>query len=209
MPDEASPRRRREIMLQHALDAVRFGPDRTLNLRASLPSEADAVMRAEAWLRERQASGAGEVLIITGRGHNSPDGVSVVRTGVARLLSSLRRRGVIAKFGEHSAGSFAVHLAPLRALLEAPRRRRESATPRRSAGEMASIAGLTPETRRQLERLAVRSLETLGAGTLDESFIAAEMRRQFGLLAAAIPPVADRDRRLASAIDHALREFET
>ena len=54
--------RRRTVELKQALDEARFGSDRTLNLRASLPTAQEAVRRAEAWLRERQVAGATEVL---------------------------------------------------------------------------------------------------------------------------------------------------
>src|SRR5690348_18303996 len=89
------PRRRSLTPLHHAFDEARFGAERTLNLRASLPSPYHAVKRAEAWLRERQVARAGEVLVITGRGNQSFDNVSVVREAIVKLLASLRRRGVV------------------------------------------------------------------------------------------------------------------
>src|SRR5436309_2571191 len=57
-----------------AFDEATFGPKNTLNLRESLPTAADARHRAEAWLRERQISRASEVLVITGRGNQTPGG---------------------------------------------------------------------------------------------------------------------------------------
>ncbi len=74
--------RRQRAGVLSALDEARFGMQRTLNLRESLPTVADAVARAEAWLRERQVTITGEVLIVTGRGKGSPGGVSVVREAI-------------------------------------------------------------------------------------------------------------------------------
>ena len=63
---------------------------RTLDLRATMPTAAEAERRAEAWLRERQATTGGEVLVITGRGRGSVDGIAVVRRAVERLLARTR-----------------------------------------------------------------------------------------------------------------------
>src|SRR4051812_39687234 len=144
-----------------AFDEAEFGPKNTLNLRESLPSAADARYRVEAWLRERQISGVKEVLVITGRGNQSPGGVSLVREGILALLPSLRRRGVVSEWREHSAGSFVVKLGSISSLLEAPRRRRErESVPVLSNPE--SLRQLDKSTLELLRRLAVRSLETLG-----------------------------------------------
>src|SRR6185312_4762798 len=110
--------------LHQAFDEIRFGADRTLNLRTHHPSRKQALRRAENWLRERQMSRAGEALVITGRGNNSPDGVSVVRTAILQLFASLRRRGVISDFVEHTPGSFVVTFAKLNAVRDAPQRAR-------------------------------------------------------------------------------------
>ncbi|HEU4747870.1 MAG TPA: Smr/MutS family protein, partial [Gemmatimonadaceae bacterium] len=82
--------------LWKAFDEAQFSPANTLNLRESLPTVADARFRAEQWLRERQVSRAKKVLIITGRGNNSPGQVSPVREAIQALFPLLRRRGVIA-----------------------------------------------------------------------------------------------------------------
>src|SRR5712671_5599945 len=108
-----------------AFDEAEFGPKNTLNLRESLPTAADARHRAEAWLRERQVSRASEVLLITGRGNQSPGGVSAVRAAIAALLPALRRRGVVSEWREHSPGSYVVKLGSISAMLEAPRRKRD------------------------------------------------------------------------------------
>jgi len=104
--------------LQHALDELRFGRSGTLNLRASLPTAAEAVKRAESWLRMKQAEGAREVLIVTGRGNHSFARVPVVREAVQRLLAYLSTRGVVEQHSEHSPGSFAVRLLPMTAAVE-------------------------------------------------------------------------------------------
>jgi hypothetical protein len=195
--------RRRLVELKHAYDEARFGAERTLNLRASTPTVTDATFRTEAWLRERQASLGGEVLIITGRGNRSEDGYSVVREAVAKLLRSLKRKGVVEDLAEHTAGSFVVALAPMRRLFESPRRSRESPPPRPAPG--ATLVGLEPATRTLLHELATRSLDSLGIDA-DGSFLDDEMGRQLGLLLRAVPDGADREARLREAITRTLSE---
>jgi len=196
--------RRRLVELKHAFDEARFGAERTLNLRAAMPTVNDAVVRTERWLRERQASLGGEVLIITGRGNRSDEGYSVVREATTKLLRSLRRKGVVAEVVEHTPGSFVVTLASMRRLFESPRRTGEK-TARRPAG--ASIVGLEAETRSLLRELALRSLDSLGIAG-DEPFLDDEMGRQLALLLPAIPEGPEREARLRDAITRALREDE-
>src|SRR3982074_2630174 len=81
--------------LQEAFAEVRFGATRTLNLRTSLPTASEAGARVERWLRQHQVQQSGEVLVITGRGNNSQDGISVVRETSVRVFHELRRKGVI------------------------------------------------------------------------------------------------------------------
>src|SRR5215469_4449918 len=139
-----------------ALDEARYGRDRILNLHISRPTADEAVRRVDVWLRERQAAKAGEVLVITGRGRGSLDGVPVVREAIARLLPALRRAGVILGAREHGEGAFIVRLAPLQALVDAPRRRRPSApTP---VSDPQAVSGLDAESRALLRRLAIVSL---------------------------------------------------
>lgn len=177
----ATYHRRRLLAVRQALDEARFGAERTLNLRPSLPTAAEAVTRTESWLRQQQVGGATEVLIITGRGNQSPDGISPVRTEVESLLRRLRRRGVVARFEEHTPGSFTVGLASLRELWEAPRRKR---TRQPSApADPPGLAALQAETRRLLRDLAMRSLDSLGVRA-DEQLIATEMLTLFSALAA-------------------------
>lgn len=189
--------------LWHAFDEAHFGPSRTLNLRESLPTGAEARARAESWLRERQVAGVGEVLVITGRGNRSVDGVPVVRTAMLALFPSLRRRNVVLGWSEHSPGSFVVLLAPLSALFEAPRRRREPDAP---STDPPSLAALEPATRKLLRQLAVESLDALGV-RLSERFVESEMIAKFAALSAALPAPAS-DAALRAAIVHALAEVK-
>lgn len=191
-----------------AFDEARF-KGRTLNLRESLPTVAEASRRAESWLREKQVAAVGEVLIVTGRGNNSEGGVSPVREAVIRLLHLLRRRGVVSAHAEHTPGSFIVELAPLQALVDAPKRSRDTA-PSPKAAAPQSLELLDEETRTLLRNLAERILESLGVQDKDP-FMQGEMLRQFGLLAAGLPadvPGADRERALKEAIRRVLDQYE-
>ena len=191
--------------LHHAFDDARFGPSRTLNLRNALPTVREAVVRTEAWLRERQASRAGELLIITGRGNKSDGGVSPVREAVVRSLASLRRRGVVATVAEHTPGSFVVTPAPLSALREAARRDRE---PKATAlADPAALSALDPATRRVLRRVAQRALEALGV-TDASRFLQREMLEQFSLVAPGIPDGPNREARLRAALDALLLDYD-
>ena len=202
MPSGKAPSRQ----LWKAFDEALFGPKNTLNLREGLPSAADARYRTESWLRERQVSKSGDVLVITGRGNNSPGGVSAVREAVAGLLPLLRRRGVVSEWREHSPGSFVVRLAPLKALLEAPPRKRDRnvgltiANPR-------SLSGLEPETLDLLRRLALKSLENLGVRDAGK-FVEGEMEAQFDRLAAGIGSGPESEARLRSAVLSALDQLD-
>src|SRR5438105_838671 len=174
--------------LRQAFDEARFGNGRTLNLRDALPTAAEAVARAEAWLRQQQVqltareSEAEDVLIITGRGNNSPGGVSVVRGAVEGLLHRLKQRGVVAGHREHTPGSFVVVLAPVHALWNPPARVTHGEVPVPPA-DPASLEALDRETRTLLRQLAERSLEQLGVRGDRDRFIDAEMIRQFSALA--------------------------
>src|SRR5512133_2691362 len=188
--------------LRQAFDEARFGTQRTLNLRESLPTPGDAVARTETWLRQQQVDRANEVLIVTGRGNQSEGGVSVVRDAVLRLLHVLKRRGVISSHEEHTPGSFVVIPAPLSALWESPRRNRgrgiapPPATP-------PSLEDLDEDTRVMLRNLAERALEGLGLKDT-AAFLQGEMLRQFGAIAATIGDAPGREARLRTAIRAAL-----
>lgn len=191
--------------LHHAFDEMRFGPDRTLNLRTHHPSRDQAVRRAENWLRERQMSRATEALVITGRGNNSPDGVSVVREAIVQLLATLRRRGVIDGMVEHTPGSFVVTFAKLGAVRDAPQRSRNPHEP--PPRDPASLAALEPETRAILRMLAKRAIEELGAEP-KPSFVEQEMLAQFAAAAPGVPEGADREQRLRDVLRAALHEYD-
>lgn len=198
--------------LRQAFDEARFGGGRTLNLRDSLPTAAEAVARAEAWLRHQQiqqSSGASdvEVLIITGRGNNSIGGVSVVRSAVEGLLHRLKQRRVVTGHREHTPGSFVVTLAPVQALFETPIRKGDAvAVP--PPPEPASLDALDSETRNLLRQLAERSLEQLGVRTDRDRFIESEMIRQFNALATSLAGEGARETLLRVAIRRALDEYD-
>jgi len=191
--------------LKQAFDEARFGPQRTLNLRESLPTADQATKRAESWLRQAQVARAGEVLIITGRGRGSDGGISVVREAVNALLHVLRRRGVVRDFREHTPGSFVVTLAPIAELWEAPRRNRDRgvALPK----HRASLQGLDEESRALLRILAERALEGLGEKDTTE-FVEGEMARQFTAIVASIGAERDNAQALREAIRTALDQHE-
>jgi hypothetical protein len=196
--------------LQHALDELRFGRTGTLNLRTSLPTAAEAVKRAESWLRMKQAEGAREVLVVTGRGNHSFGGVSVVREAVRRLLGFLSTRGVVVDHSEHSPGSFVVRLAPLNAAIT-----------RRATGPLETTAvpldpptleGLSEITRERLRALATGTLEALGVRDPSLKFVRDEMIRQCAQLAATAPhgvvTAADREVFLQAAIERAIERLD-
>jgi len=189
-----------------AFDEAEFGAKNVLNLRESLPTAADARFRAESWLRERQISGVSEVLLITGRGNQSPGGVSPVRLAILALLPALRRRGVVTEWQEHTPGSVVVRLGSINSMLEAPRRKRDrdSQPPLQDPKALTALEGSTLAL---LRRLAIRSLESLGAH-MPEKFVEAEMLSQFNTLAAIVPPGEGSEARLRQAISAALEQID-
>jgi hypothetical protein len=198
--------------LRQAFDEARFGNGRTLNLRDTLPTPAEAVARTEAWLRHQQVQlpsreGDAEVLIITGRGNNSAGGVSVVRSAVEGLIQRLRQRGVVARHAEHTAGSFVVVLAPVSALWNAPSQ--AATSPERTPPpDPPSLEALDRETRVLLRQLAERSLEQLGVRGDRDRFVDAEMLRQFTALAATLAADHQREDRLRDAVRRALEQYD-
>ncbi|HEY5087255.1 MAG TPA: hypothetical protein VII66_07875 [Gemmatimonadaceae bacterium] len=190
--------------IQKAFDEVRFGPSRTLNLRESLPTADEARARADGWIRTKQVERAGELLIITGRGKGSEGGVSVVRQAILALFPSLRRRNVITKWEEHTAGSFVVTLAPMTAMFEALPRRRERVVP---LPVPKSLSALAPDTLNLLRELAVASLMLLGVHD-SERFVESEMTSKFSKLTAALSGAEDPEAELRAAIRHALDELD-
>jgi hypothetical protein len=198
------PRRGRSPVVV-AFDELRFRRENTLDLRSSLPTGAEAAARAEAFLRERQMASAAEVLVITGRGNQSVDGIAVVRPAVTGALARLRRGGVVAGWREHTPGSLVVTPAPISALFEAPRRHGDSAEV--AVVDHKAFAGLGDPTRHALRQLAIRSLQTLGART-DESLVQDEMQRQYTVLCQSIRPGPDREAHLRVAAERAAGELD-
>ena len=194
--------------LQHALDELRFGRTGTLNLRESLPTAAEAVRRTDNWLRMKQAEGAREVLVVTGRGNRSADRTPIVREAVRRLLALLSTRGVVTEHSEHTPGSFAVRLAPFNSL---GARRETTAASIEPVLAPATLDGLSDETRDQLRVLAEGHLQLLGVRDPSAPFIQDEMVRQCAQLAALIPATAtaaDRERALQTAIARAIERLD-
>ncbi|HEY0928619.1 MAG TPA: hypothetical protein VGE27_01765 [Gemmatimonas sp.] len=191
--------------IERAFDEIRFGDGRTLNLRSMQPTALQATALCERWLREQQVRGADEALVITGRGNNSLEGYSPVREAIVRLLPSLRRRNVISGYEEHTAGSFVVNFAPVSALFEVPRRRREKEP---APTRPPSLKALDEETMRQLRDIAVMSLAVLGVQSPTRAQLEDEMLRHFAALSAALPDNGDREALLQQALMRAAEEYE-
>ena len=107
---------RRRPAIQQAFDEARFGATRSLNVREPMLSGAEAVRRAEGWLRTKQVEQAGEVLVIAGRGNNSPGQAGVVRDEIHKLLGRPRRAGAqlpwqaeVLALGELMSSSLGMH----------------------------------------------------------------------------------------------------
>jgi hypothetical protein len=199
--------------LRQAFDEARFGSGRMLNLRDSLPTAAEAVARAEAWLRQQQVQLSSgneerEVLIITGRGNNSDGGVSVVRSAIEGLLHRLKQRGVVEGHREHTAGSFVATLAPMQALLNKQRAARVAEPAPAPPKDAPSLEALDVETRQLLRQLAERSLEQLGVRGERDRFIDDEMIRHFGVIAGTLASSPQRENDLRSAIRRALEQYD-
>ena len=125
------------------------------------------------------------------------------------LLPSLRRRGVVAGWREHTPGSIVVTLAPVTTLLGAPRRNKErkSADQQQGSGTPASLSALEPETLSLLRRLAIRTIESLGV-TDATPFVEEEMQRTFATLSKTLPLSTDRERKLRRAMRSVIEELE-
>mgnify|MGYP001555843349 FL=1 len=191
--------------LWHALDEASFGPERTLNLRELLPSAAEARSRTEVWLRARQVTKTEDVLIITGRGNQSIGGIGLIRQEILAMMPSLRRRGIVESWREHSPGSIVVKLAPVNSLLSAPRRHRDADAGIRRNVDVKSFAGLSPDTLHLLRQLAAQNLESLGIEAND-NFIVEEMARTFSTFVTSMPDGAKGEDALVTCIRKGLDE---
>ena len=194
------------IPIERAFDELRFGTARTLNLRDSLPTVAQAEARLEAWLRQRQADGGGEVLVITGRGLGSLDGVGRVREAVLTRCRRLKRLNVVADAREHGPGAVVVTVLPLRAVINAPRLRTGRKTPVQ-LGEPGELSALPDDIRSILREVALLAIQRLGVLNPGESTIADEMRWQFGVLSSGIADSADLTGALRSVATRLLRDL--
>jgi hypothetical protein len=192
--------------LQRAFDEVRFGATRTLNLRESLPTGAEAARRVEAWLRQHQVQQSAELLVITGRGNNSQAGIAVVREAAIRVFHELRRKGVVEAFTEHTPGSFVVTIAPIDAMVDAAQRRSDQAEAPAPA-VAPTLAALDEGTRQELRVLAERSLDALGIRERGP-FVESEMLRLFGTLAPSVGSASEREAQLRMAIRRAMSELD-
>lgn len=196
--------------LLRAFDEIHFGPDRTLNLRDSFPSGADAKFRAENWLRQRHAESSEAVLIITGRGKGSTDGTPVIKNDILALLHTLRRKGVVKSWQEHSAGALVVQLGSVKDLLTAPARHRDTKRGNAKARVVNSepgLAALEGETRSLLRELAERTIVDLGIRDA-EGLVESEMLHKLSLLVHSLPESGDREAALRSVIIRAIEEMD-
>lgn len=191
--------------LWNALDEAAFGAERILNLREMLPTALEARSKADVWLRSRQVLKSQEVLIITGRGNQSIGGVGIIRQEILGMLPSLRRRGIVESWKEHTPGSIIVKLAPMRALLLASKRRRDGSNAMPPEADPESLTALDSSTLRLLRQLSVQNLESLGVVD-SKPYVEQEMIRTFSALAASIPTGENREDRLRAAIRMAIEE---
>lgn len=196
--------------LLRAFDEIEFGPERTLNLRDSMPTGAEARFRAESWLRQRQATSREDVLIVTGRGKGSTDGVAVVKDEILALLHTLRRLGVVKSWHEHSQGAIVVEPASMNDLLSAPRRHRDSQREKREPNSpmhpTTVFAGISRETEKLLRQLADGSLRELGIQDTT-GLIESEMTRKLSILVRGLPESGDRESALHAVILRAIEEL--
>ncbi len=196
--------------LLRAFDEIQFSPERTLNLRDSLPTGADARYRAESWLRQRQAQSRDEVLIVTGRGKGSANGIPVVKGEILLLLHTLRRQGVVKSWREHTQGAIVVEPASISELLSAPRRHRDSKREKQTVHSVMHptnvFSGLSSETTKLLRRLAEGSLAELGIQDT-EGLVESEMTRKLSLLVRSLPENGDRESALRDVIIRAIEEL--
>lgn len=198
------------IPIERAFDELRFGAARTLNLRDGLPSVSQAEIRVESWLRRQQAEGGGDVLVITGRGLGSLDGVGKVREAVLRRATQLKRLNIVVALREHGPGALVITVAPLSALVDAPRLRTGRKTPTlvRDPAELAALPG---DIRATLRAVAELTVQRLGVRAPSDDMIADEMRAQFGAIAPSVVSATDRIdalRHMATRLLHEIREAE-
>lgn len=178
----------------------RPGPAQTLDLRDIVTPDPTTV---EAWIRDRQVAGAGDIAIIL------PAGASVAERArraspVRGVLTRLRHAGVVQAVDDGRSGQLHVDLAPFRAVLGAVPRRRRPVRPVRRPSP-AIVERLDPPVRAALRSLAEGSLASLGTRH-DERLVRAEMGRLYGVLDATIAAdEPDRVARFRLLVDRALQ----
>ncbi len=206
MPTDDRRRAAGIIPIERAFDELRFGAARTLNLRDGLPTVAQAETRVESWLRQQQAVGGGDVLVITGRGLGSLDGVGRVREAVLRRCMRLKRLNVVIGVREHGPGALVVTVAELRALVDAPRLRtgRKDPTP---VAQPSELAALPEDIQVLLHTLADLTIQRLGVRDPNAGMIADEMRAQFSALAPSVTSAPDRMEALRLVAQRLLQEL--
>lgn len=192
--------------IERAFDELRFGASRTLNLRDGLPTVAEAETRVEAWLRLKQAEGGGDVLVITGRGLGSLDGVGKVREAVLRRCTRLKRLNVVVSLREHGPGAVVVAVASLRALVSAPRLRTGQKVPP-SVADPEELAALPDDLRALLREIATLTIQRLGVRDPNTEMILGEMRSQFASLASGVAGSHDPDLALRRVAARLLQEL--
>jgi hypothetical protein len=183
---------------------MRFGPSRTLDLHRGSPTGAQAVARLEAWLREQQALGATELLVITGRGKGSVDRAAVIRPAVEAQLRTLATQGVVASHQAHNAGAFVVTLQPFRAAVRARRAPSTPAPAPPTVPDPPALRALPADLRDALRTLALASLDDLGVQAPTPAQLADEMQARFAALSAAAAGAPDPAAALRAAIRAAL-----
>ena len=192
--------------IERAFDELRFGASRTLNLRDGLPTVAEAETRVEAWLRRQQAEGGGEVLVITGRGLGSLDGVGKVREAVLRRCTQLKRLNVVVSLREHGPGAVVITVATLRALVSAPRLRTGRKAPP-SLADPEELSALPDDLRALLREIAMLTIQRLGVREPNAAMIVDEMRSQFSSLASGVAGSEHPDQALRRVAERLLREL--
>jgi hypothetical protein len=207
MPSRGKDRRPTPVVpIERAFDELRFGTERTLNLRDSLPTVLEATTRLESWLRMSQAQGWREVLVITGRGLGSLDGVGRVRAAVSRQCTALKRHNIVDTVLEHGPGAFVVTLQPLRAMVEAPRLRKHH-VPAPPVAAPIELSALQPETLAVLRRLAELVVERLGIREASVGMVEDEMRAQFATMTRAVQGAEDLEAALRDLAGRTIEEL--
>lgn len=162
------------------------------------------------WLRQRHALASEPVLIVTGRGKGSPDGIPVIKESVIAVLHRLRRQGVVRSWREQTEGALVVELGSMNDMLTAPPRHRDSKREKKQPNSPSSspyFSGLQPETVALLRRLAERAIFDLGIRDA-EGLVEPEMAQKLSVLVRGLPETGDREAALRAVIIRAIEELD-